>query len=171
MSRPEDRRQFARILTEFPLVMHDEKGVLIDDHALAHDVSDKGFKVESNGVLEKGQPLRFSIQLNVGQAASGSGRVVWVERTDLALWAGVEFVRLSWADRRRLRRITRPSDVEWSIVFDKALTAALWFTATLAIWGALSSPFWRSFLWNLAPKAVATVALGWALRELLRRRR
>lgn len=102
---------------------------------------------------------------------SGRGRVIWVESTDLALWAGLEFIRLSWSDRRRLRRITRPPSVEWSIIVDKALTAALLFAATLAIWGALTSYIWRSLLWDLAPKAVATLALGWALREMLRPRR
>lgn len=168
MSRPEDRRQAARILTEFPLVLHDEAGVLVDDRALAHDLSDKGFKIESNGALEKCQPILFRIQLSQGESMRGRGRVVWVERTDLALWAGAEFVALSWSDRRRLRRITRPSDVEWGVIFDKAIIAAFWLTVTLMVWGVLTSYVWRSVVMDLAPKAFATVVLGWALREMLR---
>ncbi|OGS38967.1 MAG: hypothetical protein A2506_09075 [Elusimicrobia bacterium RIFOXYD12_FULL_66_9] len=122
-------------------------------------------------MLRKGQFLRFHLQLTEGQSMGGRGRVVWVERTDLALWAGVEFIGLSWSDRRRLRRITRPSEVAWSRIFDKAIKAALFLTATLLIWGAVTSYVWRALLWNMAPKVLATLALGWALREIIRPRR
>ncbi|MEK7384212.1 MAG: PilZ domain-containing protein [Elusimicrobiota bacterium] len=171
MSRPEDRLQSVRICGEFPLVLDDEKGVLIDDHALAHDISAKGFKLESNGVLRMGQLLCFRIQFNQGPPMSGRARVVLVERADLVLWAGVEFIHLSWSDRRRLRRITHPSAVKWDIVVDKALAAAFLITVTWALWGALSSYIWRSLILDLAPKVLATLAMGWALREMLRPRR
>jgi len=171
MIPPEDRRQAARILTEFPLVLHDEKGVLVDGHALAHDVSTKGFRAECSGVLEKGQFLRFQVQFSEKQSLSGRCRVAWVERTDLAVWAGAEFLRLTWSDRRLIRRVTRPAAVDWSSIFDKALTALIWGSVALALWSAVTSRFWRPILLSLVPKAIATLVLGWALREILRSRR
>lgn len=171
MSGPTERRQSARILTEFPLSLFDDGGALLDDHALAHDVSDKGFRAECNADLAKGRFVRFKIQLGETDSVSGRGKVAWVERTDMALWAGVEFLSLPWSEKRRLRRFTSPPAVAWPLVLDRAITAGVWATITLLLWNALASRFWRHMLWVLAPKALAAVVLGWALREVLRSRR
>ncbi|HAZ08089.1 MAG TPA: hypothetical protein DCZ01_06110 [Elusimicrobia bacterium] len=171
MTHKDERRQTTRILNEFYVVLQDDKGGLIDDHALAHDVSDKGFKVETNGVLEKGQDLRFRLHLFERQEILGRGRVVWVDRTGLALWGGVEFRSLPGADRRRLRRLTRPSNVKWPVIIDKAFIAAFWATASVVLWIGLMSPVLRGVMLDLAPKALAAVAMGWSLKELLRPRR
>lgn len=171
MTHKDERRQTTRILNEFYVVLQDDKGGLIDDHALAHDVSDKGFKVETNGVVEKGQNLRFRLHLCAGKEVSGRGRVVWIDRTGLALWGGVEFRALPWADRRRLRRLTRPANVKWPVIIDNAFFAAFWSTTSVALWIVLTSPALRGVMIDLAPKAFAALAMGWSLRELLRTRR
>ena len=51
----DDRRTGVRILSEFPLTLLDDKGEGLDPHAVAHDVSDKGFKIESRAELKPGQ--------------------------------------------------------------------------------------------------------------------
>ena len=171
MTDKDERRQTTRIINEFYVVLQDDKGGLIDDHALAHDVSDKGFKVETNGVVEKGQDLRFRLHIVEGKEIFGRGRVVWVDRTGLALLGGVEFRSLPGADRRRLRRLTRPSNVKWSVIIDKAFVAVFWATASVALWIGLTRPVLRGVILDLLPKVFAVLAMGWSLKELLSTRR
>jgi hypothetical protein len=166
----EERRRSARILSEFPLSLLDDKGELLDRHAVAHDVSDKGFKIESRAELKIGQSVRFSLSLDADGDIKGRARVVWCERTDLSYWAGAQFLKMSWADRRRVRRVTSPSDVDWNVLADKAIVALSVLLATLVGWRLLSSRMWRGVLGGLAPTAVAALALGWALIQLLKRR-
>lgn len=167
-----ERRTSPRILTEFPLVLSDEKGAIIDARALARDVSDRGFQVETSGELVRGQPLSFALGVDAALSLRGRGRTVWVERSPPIFRAGVEFVSLSWSDRRLLRRLCAPSPgVLWSEIVDKALMAVVLMTVVMLIWNVLSSRFWREILRGLAPRVVAIAALGWALREFLRSRR
>jgi hypothetical protein len=170
MSDPDERRQAARILSEFALVLDDEKGALLDDRALAHDVSDKGFKAETRAELKQGQVVRFHLTLGK-QEVRGRARIVWCHRTDLSFWAGAQFVGMSWSDRRRVRKITSPSEVDWVALGDKGLTALLILLAATLAWAALSDRIWRSVLSEIFPKMAAAVVMGFALRELLRPRR
>ncbi|MBI3564183.1 MAG: PilZ domain-containing protein [Elusimicrobia bacterium] len=164
-----ERRQAARILTDFTLILTDEKGKELDGRALAHDVSDKGFKVETQAELAKGQTLRFRLGLPEGREVSGRARVVWSHKEELAWWAGAEFVGLSWGERRRIRRVTSPSDVDWGVIADKAIVALSLLLATSVGWIAFTSPVWRAVLEDVFPKAVAAVVMGVALRVLLSR--
>lgn len=170
MSSPDNRREAARILTDFSLVLIGDKGEILDDRAVAHDVSDKGFKVETQAELAQGQVVRYSLALR-GQDLSGRARVVWCHKTDLAYWAGVQFLGLSWSHRRLIRQVTSPSDVDWGLIGDKAITALSILVGTTLAWAALSNPVWREVLPSLFPKALAAVVMGFALRELLRPRR
>lgn len=170
MNLPENRREAARILTDFSLILIDEKGSSLDDRAIAHDVSEKGFKAETQAELKQGQIVRYRLALS-GQDLSGRARIVWCHRTDLSFWAGAQFLGLSWAHRRLIRRITSPSDVDWGVIGDKAITALSILVGTTLAWAALSNPVWRAVLPSLFPKAVAAVVMGFALRELLRPRR
>lgn len=167
----DERRTSARILTEFPLVLSDDKGEVLDPHAIAHDVSDKGFKIECRADLKKGQTLRFALSLDAEGAIKGLARIVWCERADLSYWAGAQLLKVSWAERRRLRRITSPSDVDWNALADKTILALSLLLATVVGFRVLSSPLWRGVIGNLVPTAVAAFAMGWALKELLRRGR
>ncbi|MDE2491612.1 MAG: PilZ domain-containing protein [Elusimicrobia bacterium] len=167
MTRSE-RRTSARLLTEFPLVLSDETGRLLDDNALAHDLSDKGFRVETQTDLSRGQVLRFRLSLDEHGVAEGRAVVVWSENSELSKWAGVKFQKLSWGDRRRVRRVLRPPSVDWNLIADKALLALVLVAATAAIWKGMTDPVWRRVLPGLVPKAFAAVAAGWALREMLR---
>ena len=166
----DERRTSARILSEFPLTLSDEKGETLDPHAIAHDVSDKGFKIETHAELKKGQTLRFALSLDADGDIKGRARIVWCERTDLSYWAGAQFVKVGWGDRRRLRRITSPSDVDWNALADKTILALSLLLGTVVGWRVLSSPLWRGVIGDLVPTAVAAFAMGWALKELIRRR-
>lgn len=170
MSSPQDRREAPRILSQFSVVLSDEAGATLDDRAVAHDVSDKGFKAETQADLKVGQDARFRLEL-AGEELRGLGRVVWVQRTDMAVWAGVQFRGLSWADRRRVRRVTSPSDIEWGAIADKAITALLILLFTVIGWSVAENRVWREILPGLLPNALVAVVAGLALREVLRPRR
>jgi len=167
----EDRRTSARILTEFPLSLSDEKGQVLDPQAIAHDVSDKGFKIETHAELVKGQTLMFALSLDADGDVKGRARIVWCERADVSYWAGAQFLKLSWKDRRRVGRITNPSRFNWDALADQTILSLSLLLAVLVAWRALSSPLWRGVLGDLVPTAVAAFAMGWALKELLRRGR
>jgi hypothetical protein len=165
----DDRRKAARILSEFPLTVLDETGALLDKHAVAHDVSDKGFKIESRTELKPGQFVRFSLSLDADGDIKGRARIVWSERTDLSYWAGGQFLKMSWRDRRRVRRITSPSDINWNLLADKLIAGLSLLLVTIIGWRLLSNNLWRGVLGDLLPTAFAAAALGWAIITLLRR--
>jgi hypothetical protein len=171
MSARDNRRASARILTEFPLTLLDEKGGEIDPHAVAHDVSDKGFKAESRSELAQGQIVRFRLGIDASGDVIGRARIVWCQRTDLSFWGGAQFIGLSRSDRRRVRRVTSPSDVDWGKIADRAITAMIVTLVTLAAWTMATSALWRAVVAELFPKILACLIAGWALRELLRRDR
>ena len=170
MSGRENRRQAARILSEFPLVLLDDNGVLLDRHAVAHDISDKGFKIETRAELKPGQFVRFALSLDAEGDVKGRAQIVWGEGIELSNWAGAQFIKMSWRDRRRVRSITSPSDFDWDALADKAIVALSILLVTIVGWSLLSSALWRDVLGRMFPTALAALALGWALRELLRRR-
>jgi hypothetical protein len=162
-----ERRTSARILTDFSLVLLDDKGAVIDEHAVAHDVSTKGFRAELHGEIAEKQPIRFKLALAGGHELSGRARVAYVQRTDFGIWAGAEFVGLSWADRRLIRQSTAAPTANWVLIATRILLGVGWIAVALALWLGLLSNFWRPQMLALAPKALAAVALGWALLELL----
>jgi hypothetical protein len=165
----DDRRAGVRILSEFPLTLLDDKGEVLDPHAIAHDVSDKGLKIESRAELKNGQFVGFALSLDANGDIKGRARIVWCERSDLSYWAGGEFIKMSRSDRRRVRRVTSPSDVNWNALTDKLILALSILLVTLVGWNLLSSSIWRGIVGDLIPTALALLALGWALRQLLRR--
>ncbi len=168
MSPPEERRRSARLLSEYPLVLLDASGKVLDDRALAHDLSDHGFKSESQAKLERGQAVRFRLSLDAAGEISARGRVAWTQNLAMAEWAGVEFSGLSWGERRILRRVTRPAAADWSVVAGKAAAALFWIIGTALAARVLSSPRWRGFALSLLPAVVAALAMGAALLVLLR---
>lgn len=170
MSAPEDRREAPRILTDFSLVLLDDAGLVLDDRAFAHDVSDKGLKAETQAPLTKGQTVRFRVAIR-GEEIAGLAKIVWLQRTDMAHWAGLSFIKLPWAQKRKLRGTTRPGDTPWESILDKAITALVLLLLTVISWSALTSPVWRQILPSLLPKAAAAIVMGLALRELLSPRR
>ena len=169
MSGFDDRRRSARIMSEFPLTLLNDAGEVIDQHAVAHDVSDKGFKIETRAELKLGQFVRFVLSLDSAGDITGRARIAWSERTDLACWAGGQFLKMSWRDRRRVRGVVNPSRVDWNELADKAILALSLLLVTLIGRSLLMSSLWRGILGDLLPTALAAFAMGWALRELLRR--
>jgi hypothetical protein len=165
----DERRQAARILTDFSLRLFDEKGGDLDSRALAHDVSDKGFKAETQAELKKGQTIRFRLGLLDGHEVTGRALIVWAHHEELAWWAGAQFVGLSWSEKRRIRKVTSPSDVDWGVIADKAIVALSLLLVTSVAWIVLTSPTMRVVMEDIFPKAVAAVVMGLALRALLSR--
>ncbi len=170
MGGAKDRRRSVRILSAFPLTLLDDADKELDGHAVAHDVSDKGFKIETRADLKKGQSLRFALSLDADGDIKGRARIVWCERSDLSYWAGGEFIKMSRSDRRRVRRVTSPSDVNWNALTDKAILALSLLLATQVVRILLSSVLWRGVIGGMIPTTLAAFAMGWALRVLLRRR-
>lgn len=167
MSRREERRSTTRILTEFGVVLSDHHGAEIDARAIAHDISEKGFKVETRAELAAGQVVRIRLSIGEGADVKARARVAWTERAQLWTTAGAVFLGLAWKDRRRLRRLTGPPGIDWSGLLDKAIVALSLLLIVTAAGSALAYPVWRDFAERLLPKALAAVALGLALRALL----
>ncbi len=164
----QDRRTHARILTDFALVLSNEQGVELDGRALAHDVSDKGFKAETQAELKNGQTVGFRLVLTGGRELRGRAKVIWAHREQFSWWAGARFIDLPWSARRRIRRMTTP-ETDWGVITDKAILALALILGTLVAWIVFSSPLWRHVLADIFPEIVAAVAMGMALRVLLSR--
>ncbi len=161
----DERRTSARILTDFSLVLLDDMGVVIDDHAVAHDLSAKGFRAEMHGEIAEKQAVRYRLSLP-GRELAGRGRAAWIQRTDFSVWVGVEFQGLSWSDRRLLKQATSRSSANWVLIGVKAVMAVIWGGGLIALFAGLRSNFWRPQMLALAPKVVAAFAVAWALLEL-----
>jgi|GEM_PF-1891177 len=163
----DERRGSARILNDFSLVLMDERGTVIDEHAIAHDLSAKGFRAELHGDVVEKQPVRFQLSLDGGVEFKGRARIAWVQRTDFSIWAGAEFVGLTWAEKRMLKAASSGPSANWMLVATRLLLGTLWIGGGLAFAIGVRSNFWRPQMVSLAPKALAAVALGWGLLELL----
>ncbi|MFI5348391.1 MAG: PilZ domain-containing protein [Elusimicrobiota bacterium] len=168
MSGGEDRRRSTRVLTEFSVTLRDDAGSMLDQHAVAHDVSEKGCKIEARAELKPGQFVRFALALDENGDIRGRARIVWCERSDLSYWAGVEFLKLSWRERRRVRSLTNPSNMDWDLLADKALFALAILATTAIGYRMLTNTAWRGVLADIVPSVLAAFALGWALIVLLR---
>ena len=171
MSKPGERREAVRLLLRLPLALLDDAGAVLDDRAVAHDLSTKGFQAETQAPLKKDQTVGFRLELGAGDELRGRARIAWTRPTDLANWAGAEFVGLKRADVRRLKHALNPSSgVDWDALADRAIIALGASLAVLLLAALLGSSVWRIALFRFLPKAVAVVLMGWSLRELLRPR-
>lgn len=168
----EDRREGARFITELSASLRAVKdGSSIDDRATAHDVSLKGFKLETQVQLAENARLAFTLTLPDGLKASGEGRVVWTNRESWATWAGVEIVKMPWSDKRRLANLLNPDRVDWSRLTDSASKTLFVLVVVTAAHRVVYSATAREILAELAPKIVALVLMGWAFLNLVRRER
>jgi hypothetical protein len=144
----------------------------LDSVATAHDVSVKGFKVETSADLKSGQEVAFRLELPAGAAVKGLARVVWTKREPYALWAGVEYSRITWSDKRRLSALVSPPTVDWERLLDTAVRAASAIVVLAALQRvAFHRPDVRETLIALSPKILAAFVAAWALLALLRPRR
>jgi hypothetical protein len=166
----DDRRIGARFLTELNVVLSPSNGgPPIDDRATAHDVSIKGFKVESQAQLAEGAMVSFSLDLPMGECVSGTGRIVWSNRETFATWAGVEIVSMPWSDKRRLNKLLNPDTVNWERISNLLVTLVMVLTVLAAAHRIIYSAQLRGLVEALAPKIVALFVMGWALVGLLKR--
>lgn len=167
----EDRRDGVRYLTDLSAVLRPEKGgPPIDDRATAHDVSMKGFRLESQAPIETDTVISFTLDLQRGARASGKGRVVWSKRETFATWAGVEITEMAWGDRRRLKQLIHPDDVDWTSLTQLCVKFVMAITVTVAAHRIIMSPELRKVLWMMSPKIVAMCLLAWAIANLFKRR-
>lgn len=168
----EDRRDGVRWLTDLSVVLRPEQGgPPIDDRATAHDVSMKGFRLESQAQIEVDTVLSFSLDLQRGARAAGKGRVVWSKRETYATWAGVEITEMAWGDRRRLKRMIYPDDVDWTRLSQLCLKFVMAITVLAATHRVMTSPELRKLLIVMSPKIVALLLVGWAILNFFKRER
>lgn len=168
----DERRDGVRFLTDLNLVLRPAKGgAPIDDRATAHDVSLKGFKVETQSQLEENTLVAFSLELPKGRRADGRGRVVWSNRETFATWAGVEITSMSWGDKRRLNQLLHPDAVDWDHLANLCIRLVMALTVITAAHRVVHSAPLRALLATLAPKILALFIMGWALVNLLKRER
>lgn len=168
----DERRAGARFITELGVVLSPSKGgEPLDDRATAHDVSVKGFKVETQAQLTEKMMLAFTLELSRGETATGKGRVVWCNRDSFATWAGVEIVSMPWGDKRRLSRLVDPDGVDWERLTSLCIKLAMILTVVAAAHRIVTSGHLRELFGRLLPKMVALLVMGWALLNLLRRPR
>ncbi len=168
----DERRSGARFITELSVVLRPSKGgELIDDRATAHDVSMKGFKLETQAQLVENTIMAFTLELPRGAKASGKGRVVWCNRETFATWAGIEILSMPWGDKRRLSHLLTPERADWERIGDLCVKLVMVLVVLTATHRMLFSSSLRGLLGTLAPKIVALVLMGWALVGLLKRGR
>ncbi|UPT72517.1 MAG: PilZ domain-containing protein [Elusimicrobiota bacterium] len=167
-----EKRESARFITDLPAVLRTVKDAkVIDDHATAHDVSTKGFKVETQVELAEQAQLAFTLDLPGGGKVEGLGRVVWANRETWATWAGVEIVKMTWSDKRRLANLLSPDRVDWARISSSASKLLFVLVVVTATHRVLNSVHARETLAALAPKIVALVVMGWAFLGMIRRER
>lgn len=165
-----DRREGPRFITEMPAGLRTVKdGKSIDDRATAHDVSLKGFKIETQAQLAENSRLAFTLELPGGEKASGVGRVVWMNKEAWATWAGVEIEKMPWGDKRRLANLLSPDRVDWARISGSATKLLFALVVVTAAHRLLRSPSAREVLYELTPKIVALTLMGWSLVNLLKR--
>ncbi|MDD5304821.1 MAG: PilZ domain-containing protein [Elusimicrobia bacterium] len=166
----DERRTGARFITELSVVLRPSKGgPALDDRATAHDVSVKGFKVETQAQLAENTIVSFTLELPMGASASGTGRVVWSNRETFATWAGVEISSMSWGDKRRLSRLLNPDRADWERLTNLCLKLVMALTVIAAAHRVLLSAPLRGLVASLAPKIIALLVMGWALVGMLKR--
>lgn len=166
----DERRTGARFITELSVVLRPSKGgEPIDDRATAHDVSVKGFKVETQAQLAENMILSFTLELPMGASATGKGRVVWNTRETFATWAGVEIVSMSWGDKRRLSQLLNPDRADWERLTNLCIKLAMVLTVVAAAHRIVLSAPLRALFGALAPKIIALAVMGWALVGMLKR--
>lgn len=166
-----ERREASRLITELRVALRSAKGEMLDDFATAHDISTKGFKVETQAGLEKDSRIAFAMDLPGGRKIGGTGQVMWVKRETFATWAGLKVVTLSWADARELKAVLSPPTTDWDRVFDVGTKAALVVIVGLALQHlAFHRPSGLGHASRLIPKYGAVLLMGWALLGMLKRR-
>jgi hypothetical protein len=168
----DERREGARFITELSVVLRPSKGGdPLDDRATAHDVSMKGFKVETQAQLTENMLLSFTFELPRGETATGKGRVAWTNKETFAAWAGVEILDMPWGDKRRLGRLLNPDGTDWERLANLCVKLAMILTVIAAAHRVLMSAHLRNLFASLAPKMLALLVMGWALVNLLKRPR
>lgn len=168
----DERRTGVRFITDLSVVLRPSKGgEPIDDRATAHEVSLKGFKIETQAQLAENTIVSFSLELPMGRRAAGKGRVVWSSRETFATWAGVEILSMSWVDKRRLSQLLHPDSVDWSRLSNLCVKLVMALTVIAAAHRVLHSSALRGLLVTLAPKIIALFLMAWALAGLLKRER
>lgn len=164
-----ERRRGARHITDLALVLRSSDGRTLDGRAVAHDVSVKGFKLETSAALDKGQKLSFILDLPGGRRAPGRGTVMWAKRETFATWAGVRLDKLAWADKRRISKMIDPDQIDWAHIGDLALKAVFAVVMVVSLQKMIFQPGTAASLGPLLAKLAAMLAMAWALTGLLRR--
>ena len=168
MSGENDRR-FQRFLTELDLVLAQAGGAVIDEHAQAHDISPRGFRIETRTRLAEGSKVAFEMTLGNGDRVKGTAEIVWVGQNQWgACLAGAKITRISWRDSGRLKQAIYRPGFDFVGLARKAFWGLYVVIVVVALQNVvLEESMTRELIWKLAPVIGALVALGWSLLVLL----
>lgn len=163
-----ENRRHDRILTELDVSLWElgEDGALLDDRCRAQDISPLGFRVSAQARLEKGQRVRFELNLDDDfEPAKGEAEVVWTE-TDT--WGGsvmgVRILSMSWRDRRRLRGRTSTPGYDFVGLARRAAISVFWIVLALGAHNiAFHQPVMREVLMKLTVPLAAVMGISLAL--------
>ncbi len=168
----EERRGGARFITELSAILRSlPGGTVLDERATAHDVSSKGFKLETQVALAVNAKIAFTLHLPEGRLVEGKGRVVWANPEPFATWAGVEITTMGWMDKRRLNHLLDPDAIDWARLGSLCVRFVVAITVIVAAHRLILSPMMRGVLSQMAPKILALMLMGWALINMFKKER
>ena len=160
----------ARFVSEFNVVLRKSKDAQpIEDRATAHELTLKGFKLETQEQIPLNTVLHFTLELNDGETAAGQGRVATSDKTTLASWANVEITSMPWGEKRKLKRLLYPDSVDWPRLFDLCFKLVMSMTVVITCHRIYRSPELRGVFIAMLPKAIALFVMGWAFLGMIKR--
>lgn len=155
------RRKYSRLLIDLPLTLWDSSGSLLDDKAMAHDLTRSGIGFETRAKLKNGMRVYFELELPRGEPAAGAARLIWVRHDDWGCWAGANITDIPWRDRRRLKRVIVGPGYDWAGLAWRILFAAFIVVAVLVAEDLMHHHphAWKAAV-RLVPAALIGVGLG-----------
>ena len=159
-----------RVLSELTVLLRAPDGTVLDERAFGREISATGLEVETQADLQPGQNVSFELELYDGERAQGEARVRWAKPGTFARAASLETIRMPGADRRRLNRLLRPAHAAWEQQLERLFFVSFLIVVTVAVQRLITGrSMERQLVIDLAPRALAAIAMGWSLLGLLRR--
>ncbi len=159
----------ARFLTDLEVVLRDQRGVVIDERAQAREISASGFRVKSQQPLCAGMRLTFTMEIGPGEIVRGAAKLAWAEKDEWG-WhtAQARIVKMSWADKRKLRVQTHRPGYDFPGLARKALLALFWLVVVAGAQNVMfKQPAVRQAIFDSLPALGAGLVLAAGLWLLL----
>ncbi|MFA6003786.1 MAG: PilZ domain-containing protein [Elusimicrobiota bacterium] len=118
------RRRHSRFLTDLRVTIWDSAQKLLDDRAVAHDVTRSGFGFETKVDIRHISRIFFELELSDRNTVTGAAQLVWTRRMDWGSWAGAQITELERGGARRIHRVIHGPGYDWKGLADRALISA-----------------------------------------------